>query len=95
MAAASRSTRTQRVDLRLPAVEKETIERAAVLTGQTLTQFARRAMIHRARQVIRESETIVISERARARLLTALDDADVKPNAALLRAAELDRATMG
>ena len=79
--------RRERLDLRLPADKKQTIEQAAALSGQTVSNFILSTTVRQARKVIRESASIELSNRDRDRFLAALDDADAKPNAALLRAA--------
>ena len=48
------NTKDERLDLRLPAKLKRTIERAAALSGQTVSTFILGTTVRRARQVIRE-----------------------------------------
>jgi uncharacterized protein (DUF1778 family) len=80
------ATRGERLDLRVPAELKRTIERAATLSGETVSGFVLGVALRRARRVIRESEVIELSDRDRDRLLAALDDADARPTPALRRA---------
>jgi uncharacterized protein (DUF1778 family) len=75
-----------RYDFRLQASEKKTIEHAAALLGMSLTQFARTALLERAREVASAHQAAVLSDRDRDALL-ALLDADAAPNARLARAA--------
>jgi uncharacterized protein (DUF1778 family) len=92
MAAAQRK---ERLDLRLPADQKLEIERAAALSGQTVSNYILGTMVPKSRKVIREAEVITLSARDRARVMAALDNVEAKPNAALLRAAKRYNATMG
>lgn len=87
--------KNERLDLRLSADLKRTIEQAAALCGQTVSTFILGYTVRRARKVIREADVIELSDRDRDRFLTALDDADARPNAALLRAAERYKAATG
>jgi uncharacterized protein (DUF1778 family) len=89
------NTKDERLDLRLPAQLKRTIERAAALSGQTVTTFILGTTVRRARRVIREANVIELSDRDRDRFLAALDNTDARPNAALLRAAERHKAATG
>ena len=76
-----------RIDLELPSGVKEAIETAAMISGQSLADFMVVATAERAREVIREADTIVLSARDFDRVIAALDDA-VGPSDALKRAAE-------
>jgi uncharacterized protein (DUF1778 family) len=76
-----------RFDFRIEPARKEVIEQAASLLGMSLTQFATTAMVDRAQEVVRQHTATVLSDRDRDIFLAALD-ADVKPNAALRRAAK-------
>jgi uncharacterized protein (DUF1778 family) len=46
------NTKDERLDLRLPAKLKRTIERAAALSGQTVSTFILGTTVRRARRVI-------------------------------------------
>lgn len=81
------ASRNERLDFRLPARQKLEIERAAALSGQSVSDYVLGTMVRRSRKVIREAETITLSDRARRQLMAALDNAEAKPNAALRRAA--------
>jgi uncharacterized protein (DUF1778 family) len=82
-----RALKKDRFDLRLTPETKETIEKAALISGQSLTDFVVAASTERAREVIRESEVITLSARDYARVLAALDSPP-EPSPALRRAAE-------
>lgn len=80
--------RSERLDLRLAPEVKQEIERAAALSGQSLSNFVLGAAVPRAREVLREADVIRLTARDRDRFLAALDRDDAEPNAALTRAAE-------
>jgi uncharacterized protein (DUF1778 family) len=82
------SIKDERLDLRLPAEQKILIERAAVLAGQSVSAFVLGAAIERSRHLLSEANVITLSDRDWDHFLTALDDLDARPNAALLRAIE-------
>jgi uncharacterized protein (DUF1778 family) len=77
-----------RLDLRVTSDVKADVEKAAALSGQTVSAFVLSAVVRLASKVIRESEEIKLSARDRDRFLAALDRDEAKPNAALRRAAK-------
>ncbi len=76
-----------RINVRLPIELKQTIEEAASVLGQTVSEFAISTVVREARQVLQNAQITRLSNRDRDRFLEALDAADVKPNAALKAAA--------
>jgi uncharacterized protein (DUF1778 family) len=94
VASASKS-KTERLDLRLPADTKRLIEHAAALSGQTVSTFVLGLIVPTARRAVQDSEVIKLSSRDRDRVTAALDKADAKPNAALKRAARRYQALIG
>jgi len=76
-----------RLDFRLNRQLKDLIERAALLTGQNVSDFAVSVLTERARQVVQEHETTVLSDRDRDLFLAMLDK-DAEPNEALKKAAK-------
>ena len=76
-----------RMSLRIPAVEKAVLLRAAALRHTDLTDFVRRHSLDAARAVIREAEHLELSERDSLRVLDLLEHPP-KPNAKLLAAAK-------
>lgn len=78
--------RESRLSFRIPSADKDLIERAATLERESVTDFVLRATRERAREVIRDYEEIVLSERDFDRFLDALD-APPAPNEAFRRAA--------
>jgi uncharacterized protein (DUF1778 family) len=75
-----------RVELRTEPVHKELLERASALSGQPVSAFIMSAALSRARDVVREHEALVFSDRARDALLELLDAPPVMPDAALVAA---------
>lgn len=77
-----------RLNFRLSAELKETIEEAAAQLGQSVSDFAVSTLVQAARQVIREHSITRLSQQDRERFTALLDDAQVEPNTALVRAAK-------
>jgi uncharacterized protein (DUF1778 family) len=82
--------KTNRIEFRLPPEAKRDIERAAMVQGRTLTDFAIDTLTERARAVLAEHDQVRLSNRDRDIFLAMLD-ADPKPNSALLKAARRQR----
>ena len=85
----------ERLDFRLLAEQKRRIERAAALTGQTVTDFAAAALDERASEVLQSHEVTELSDRDRDMFLAMLDDVDTQPNEALRAAAQTYRNHFG
>jgi len=81
------TTNDARINVRLSSDLKQTIERAAAVLGQTVSDFTISTVVREARHVIQETQLTRLSDRDRDTFLAALDDADGKPNAALRAAA--------
>ena len=92
---ARNAARDQRLDLRIQGELRTLIERAATLSGETLSTFVLSSTLRRARKVLREADVIDLSQEARDRFLAVLDDVDARPNAALLRAAQRHKTMVG
>lgn len=75
-----------RLDFRLSRQVKEVIERAAVVSGQSVSDFAVSALYRTAKEVLEKEQTPHLSSRDRDVFLAMLDS-DAKPNEALRRAA--------
>ena len=78
--------RDKRLDARITADEKKMFERAAALTGRSMTGFVVSSLIETARRVIREHETMQLSARDSEAVVAALLDPP-EPNAVLAQAA--------
>jgi len=79
--------RDSRLNFRLPSELKEVIEEAAASLGQSVSDFAVSTLVRQARAVIHEQSVTVLTDRDRDRFIALLDDADARPNPALLKAA--------
>ena len=76
-----------RLNVRLPNELKQTIEEAAAVLGQSISEFTISAAVREARHVIQDARVTQLSNRDRDAFLSALDAADAKPNDALKKAA--------
>jgi uncharacterized protein (DUF1778 family) len=76
-----------RLNFRLPAELKQTIEEAAARTGQTVSDFAVSTLVRTAREVIEQERITRLSNRDRDVFLSLLDDKEARPNRALTAAA--------
>ena len=85
-APARRPKAEDRIDARLPAETKALIERAAVITGVTLSDFVISRAYEAARTIVGEHDTWLLSRRASKAFVEALLSPP-KPNAALKAAA--------
>ena len=74
-----------RLNFRLPPEAKEKIERAAVASGLSVTDFAVHALVNTADEVLERHHTRQLSKRDSDTFL-ALLDADDEPNGALKEA---------
>lgn len=83
---AERATRDQRVDARVTQDEKRLFERAASLTGRSVTSFLVQSSLEAAREVIQAHETMTLTARDRDAFVAALRSPP-QPNDALRRAA--------
>jgi uncharacterized protein (DUF1778 family) len=75
-----------RINFRLPQEAKDVIERAAVVSGQTITDFAIASLLERAQEVLDRYAQRILSDRDRD-IFLALLAADDEPNDALQQAA--------
>jgi uncharacterized protein (DUF1778 family) len=76
-----------RLNFRLPAELKQTIEEAAARTGQSVSDFAVSTLVRTARDVIEQESITRLSNRDRDVFVSLLDDKEVHPNQALAAAA--------
>ena len=82
-----KAPRATRLNFRLSAELKEVIEAAAAHLGQSVSDYAVSTLVQNARGVIQLHDVTVLSNRDRDIILALLDDADAKPNKALMNAA--------
>ena len=76
-----------RLNVRLPSDLKQTIEEAAAVLGQSITDFTISTVVREARSVIQDAQVTRLSNRDRDAFLAELESADAKPNNALKAAA--------
>jgi uncharacterized protein (DUF1778 family) len=88
------ATRNARLDVRMPSQLKELIQKAALIQGQSVSDFAVSILVDNARRVIQQNNRTVLSNRDRDIFLKVLD-AEEKPNEALKKAAERFKARHG
>jgi uncharacterized protein (DUF1778 family) len=78
--------RDSRLNFRLPAELKNTIEEAAEALGQSVSEFAVGTLVQHAREVLRQRDVTLLNARDRGVFIGLLEDRDAKPNRALLKA---------
>ena len=83
-----------RLDFRLQPALKRRIERAAAVTGQTLSSFAVSVLLREADQLLARDAGITLDAKA-SRTLVARLDRDLRPNRQLRRAARRHQELIG
>ena len=73
------STNDARVTARIPSSVKETIEKAAHLTGATLNQFIVQAALKEAHNILKTEQVISLSERDAEKVFSLIENPPV-PN---------------
>lgn len=76
-----------RLNVRLPLHVKERVEKAAIISGLTVTDFAIHVLANSADEVLERHNTRTLSDRDRDLFLQMLDNPP-KPNEALRKAAQ-------
>jgi uncharacterized protein (DUF1778 family) len=82
-----KGTRAARLNIRLNPQAKEKIEQAAVVSHQSVTDFVVTSLLRASEEALERQQMIRLTNRDRDLFLAALD-ANVRPNRALLKAAE-------
>jgi len=83
-----------RLTARIPSQVRETLQRAATLSGATLNQFLVQAALKEAHRVLEEERIITLSECDALRVFTLLENPPT-PNARLQEAARKHKAFFG
>ena len=78
----------ERISVRIAADHKRLIERAASMTGQSLSDFVKSELLSRARTLIQEEAVIRLTATGWEQLADFIEAEDDAPNPALRRAAE-------
>ena len=71
-----RNSKSENIHFRVSPNEKEIIEKAVVVSGQSLTDFATRSLLNAANEILEREYVTTLSNRDRDRLLAMLDDDD-------------------
>ena len=79
------SAKSERLDFRVADEQKQLIESAATLLGESVSSFAVSTLIERANDVISNHQNTILSRRDAKRFLEVLDG-DSQPNAKLQKA---------
>ena len=72
----TKTKRDARLNFRMPAELKRTVEEAAALTGQTVSDFAISILVANARRVIEEHDQTRLSNRDRDKFIALLDQSN-------------------
>lgn len=84
------TVKTENIHFRISSEAKKLIDKAVLVSGRNLTDFATRSLIDAANSVLEREYTTRLSDRDRDLLLRLLD-ADDEPDEGLREAAELHR----
>lgn len=87
---ASVINKNENIHFRIAADVKQLIEKAMLVSGRSLTEFATASLVDSANAILEKEYTTVLSNRDRDLLLKLLD-ADDAPDEGLREAAELHR----
>ena len=87
------TSKTERLEARVPIFLKRIIQRAADLQGRTITDFVIASLDRSARETVREHEVMKLNVEDSLRLAKALINPPA-PNAALRRAMALHKKTV-
>jgi uncharacterized protein (DUF1778 family) len=67
-----RHRKTQRLEARLTASQKELIQEACALSGRSVTDFVTAALVSAAQQTVREFQSLTLSRRESEQVAAAL-----------------------
>ncbi len=82
--------KSENIHIRIAADVKQLIEKAMIVSGRSLTEFATASLVESASAILEKEYTTFLSNRDRDLLLSLLD-ADDEPCEGLREAAELHR----
>jgi len=72
-----RNSKSENIHFRVSPNEKEIIEKAVIVSGQSLTDFATRSLLNAANEILEQEYVTTLSNRDRDRLLALLDADEV------------------
>ena len=87
---ATETIKNENIHFRISSEAKKLIDKAVLVSGRNLTEFATRSLLDAANNVLEREYTTTLSDRDRDLLLKLLD-ADDEPDEGLREAAELHR----
>jgi uncharacterized protein (DUF1778 family) len=73
LVATNATNKTRRIEIRVTEEERNLEQAAAAVSGQTLSEFVRRAARHEAEHTLAERTRYVLDDEAAQRFLTALE----------------------
>jgi uncharacterized protein (DUF1778 family) len=71
--ASSPTTKTRRIEIRITEEERNLEQAAAAVSGETLSEFVRRAARHEAERTLTERTRFLLDDEAAQRFLAALE----------------------
>lgn len=71
--------RSQQISLRIPPATKHTLQQAAAIAGQSLTDFMIATSAERARQLVEQHRLITMSQASYDEFVAALNNPEVSP----------------
>jgi uncharacterized protein (DUF1778 family) len=71
--ASSPTTKTRRIEIRITEEERSLEQAAAAVSGETLSEFVRRAARHEAERTLAERTRYILDDEVARRFLTALE----------------------
>lgn len=85
---ASSTTKTRRIEIRITEEERDLEQAAAAVSGETLSEFVRRAARYEAERTLAERTRYVLNDEAAQRFLTALEQSSPASERGLRRLIE-------
>jgi uncharacterized protein (DUF1778 family) len=82
------TTKTRRIEIRITEEERSLEQAAAAVSGETLSEFVRRAARHEAERILAERTRYILGDEAAQRFLTALEQPSSDAERGLLRLTE-------
>jgi uncharacterized protein (DUF1778 family) len=86
--ASGATTKTRRIEIRITEDERNLEQAAAAASGETLSEFVRRAARHEAERTLAERTRYILDDEAAQRFLAALEQPSSASERGLLRLTE-------
>ncbi len=84
----SPTTKTRRLEIRITEEERDLEQAAAAVSGESLSEFVRRAARHEAERTLAERTRYILDDEAAQRFLTALEQPSPESERGLRRLSE-------